>query len=479
MVKNRRILLSGASIATAMQVRQGTLLIEDDTIAEIWYRDDDGSTTYNGKKIRYEELENSILNDKSDTELLNLSGKVIMAGGIDAHVHFREPGMTYKADMKSESKAAMLGGVTSFIDMPNTKPVTTDMTRLHEKCALAKDRCYTNWGFHIGADNDNPPLIKEWLEGDRGNEFAGVKVFMGSSTGNMLVDKGKALEDLFSIQNARILIHSEDESIIKANLERAKAEFGDNIPIREHENIRSRTACIRSTIKALEMAMKHGTKLHICHVTTAEEIEMIRAAKQYNPNITAETSANYLWFCDEDYNRLGSLIKCNPSIKTAKDRAALRQALKDGIIDTIGSDHAPHLAEEKQRPYTTCPSGMPSIQQAISVLLTIASEENIPLNVIASAISEKPSELFGIEKRGSLRKGYLADIIVIDTEKEFIVGQSEAGAAWAAYKCGWTPYKGTKLKGFVETVFLGGIQVVKNGLSCDEIPHGKALTFKK
>ena len=480
MKNDNSILLSEASIATSKEVRQGTLLVEDGKIAGIWYRNDDGTVNYDGDNIDYSSLAQKILKTRSPkAKLIKLPGKVIMAGAIDAHVHFREPGMTHKADMASESKAALLGGVTSFIDMPNTNPPATSLERLREKAALAEGRCFANWGFHIGADNSNPETLKNCLKEGQVNAFAGIKVFMGSSTGNMLVDKGNALEDLFSITGARILIHSEDEAIIKANLEKAKEKFGENIPMREHENIRSRTACIKSTIKALEMAMKHGTKLHVCHVTTAEEVEMIRTAKQYNPEITAETSANYLWFCDEDYDRLGSLVKCNPAIKTAADRAALRQAVKDGVIDTIGSDHAPHLMEEKQHPYLSCPSGMPSIQQEISVLLTVASQEDIPLSRVASLISEKTAELFGIEDRGVIKTGMAADLIIIDPNKKFIVGESDEGAAGAAYKCGWTPYKGAELTGMVEEVFLAGRHVVAGGRLIDGTPHGTALKFTK
>lgn len=480
MENDNSILLSEASIATSKEVRQGTLLVEDGKIAGIWYRNDDGTVNYNGDNIDYSTLAERILGTRApEAKLIKLPGKVIMAGAIDAHVHFREPGMTHKADMASESKAALLGGVTSFIDMPNTNPPATSLERLREKAALAEGRCFANWGFHIGADNSNPETLKNCLAEGQVNAFAGIKVFMGSSTGNMLVDKGNALEDLFSITGARILIHSEDEAIIKANLEKAKEKFGENIPMREHENIRSRTACIKSTIKALEMAMKHGTKLHVCHVTTAEEVEMIRTAKQYNPEITAETSANYLWFCDEDYDRLGSLVKCNPAIKTAADRAALRQAVKDGVIDTIGSDHAPHLIEEKQHPYLSCPSGMPSIQQEISVLLTVASQEDIPLSRVASLISEKTAELFGIEYRGVIKTEMAADLIIIDPNKKFIVGESDEGAAGAAYKCGWTPYKGAELTGMVEEVFLAGRQVVAGGKLIDGTPHGTALKFTK
>lgn len=475
MENTHKVLLSGASIVTAEKAGQGALLIEGEKISRIWYADDKGSAEYDGREVTMESLAQEILKDHPDAVFEDLGGKVLMAGGIDAHVHFREPGMTEKADMASESRAALLGGITSFIDMPNTKPPTTDLQRLYEKCALADGRCFANWGFHIGADNVNADDIREWLSGDR--KFAGVKVFMGSSTGNMLVDSDASLKKLFSLGNARILVHSEDESIIKANLEKARVTFGEDIPMREHENIRSRQACIKSTIKALELAMAQGTMLHVCHVSTAEEVEMIRAAKQYNPEITAETSANYLWFCDEDYDRIGSRIKCNPAIKTRRDRDALRKALKEGIIDTIGSDHAPHLLQEKARPYLTCPSGMPSVQQEISVLLTIASEEGIPLTTIASAISEKAARMFGIDRRGQIREGWYADLIVIDPEKEFTVGESDRGAAGAAYKCGWTPYEGARLKGIVEDVYLNGNLVVRGGRLTSRAPYGERLVY--
>ncbi len=472
-----RILLTGANIVTADYAQTGAILIENETIAKIWRADGNGLAEYDGEKIPLKQLAERISDADRSIQIVELSGKTIMAGGIDAHVHFREPGSTWKADMSTESKAALLGGVTSFIDMPNTKPAVTSIEALDEKRRLAEGRCYANWGFHIGADNANADELRRLSSSDAKRRFAGIKVFMGSSTGNMLVDDKSALENIFSICDSRILIHSEDEATIKKNLEVAREQYGNAIPMKEHENIRSRQACIRSTIKALELAMRLNTKLHILHVTTAEEVEMIRAAKMYNPEITAETSANYLWFCDEDYDRLGSLVKCNPAIKKATDRAALRRALADGIIDTVGSDHAPHLLKEKEEPYLTCPSGIPSIQQSLAVLLTVANEESIPLTRIASAISEKTAELFGIHKRGKIREGYYADLVVIDTDKEFKVGDGDEGSAGIAYKCGWSPYKGVTLKGMVEEVYLNGRLAVHNGKLVSDSPAGKALEF--
>lgn len=463
-----RILLTNATIVTGASTKKGALAIDGERIAGIWYREDSASDDSEASRAF------------PNAEIIDLDGKVLMAGGIDAHVHFREPGLERKADIESESKAALLGGVTSFIDMPNTMPPTTDLETLQDKLNRACGRSWGNYGFHIGATNDNAAMIWEYLAEGHGNEFGGIKVFMGSSTGNMLVDDNETLTDLFKVKGKPVLIHSEDENIIKANLEAAKAKFGEDIPFSEHPQIRSRKACIRSTAKALAMAIEYGTRLHVLHVSTAEEVEMIRAAKIHNPNITAETSANYLWFCDEDYETLKGKVKCNPAIKSTSDREAIRKGLAEGIIDTIGSDHAPHLLSEKVDNYLKCPSGMPSVQQSLSVLLTVAALYNegknaddealITLSRIASAFSERPAEILGIKDRGSLRIGNYADIVVIDPEQEYSVKE-------VAYKCGWSPYEGITLRGVIERVFLNGRQVVASGQITAESPAGKKLEF--
>lgn len=441
------LLLDKATIVTSEKEAVGTIVIDGENIVDVIYAD---SEDYSYNIYKYM---------KSRPEVVDLEGKHVMAGGIDAHVHFREPGLTHKADMATESLAALAGGVTSVMDMPNTIPATISAETLKDKILTASRKASAKIAFHIGATNDNIDeicrLVKEGdaQTGITPQDIAGVKVFMGSSTGNMLVDDDNSLERLFSIKGKPVLVHCEDEETIKKNLEEAKERFGEEIPFSEHENIRSRKACIKSSIKALEMAMKHGTELVLCHISTKEEIEMVRAAKSINPAITAETSCNYLWFTDEDYERLGSKVKCNPSIKSPDDRKALRKALAEGIIDTIGSDHAPHLASEKANPYCKAPSGLPTIQQSLPVLLTIAKEEDIPLTRIASVFSEKAAEIYGLD-RGKIEKGYKADLVIFDYAKVFLVKDEEQHS-----KCGWTPYAGTILKGVIESIYINGISL--------------------
>ena len=439
------LLLENATIVTSEKVATGSILVDEGKIAEIFYSEAE-DYNFNIYKVK----QNDAL------EVYDLSGKHIIAGGIDAHVHFREPGLTHKADMATESQAAVAGGVTSFMDMPNTSPATTTAEALKDKIERAKGRCTGKISFHIGATNSNTDeiirLVKEGdaVTGITPDDIAGVKVFMGSSTGNMLVDDNSTLAHLFSIKEKPVLVHCEDEETIRTNLENAKAKYGDDIPFTEHEHIRSRKACIISSIKALEMAIKHNTRLVLCHISTKEEVQMVRAAKCNNPDIVAETSCNYLWFTNEEYAKSGSRVKCNPSVKTADDRQALRTALAEGLIDTIGSDHAPHLLSEKEGTYTKAPSGLPTIQQSLPVLLTIAKEEGIELTRIASVFSEKASEIYGLN-RGKIAKGYEADLVVFDYEKEFTVKAEDQKS-----KCGWSPFEGTTLTGVIEKVFIDG-----------------------
>ena len=445
------MILKNATIVTAEMEAVGTVIIDDGLISDVFFKDAEDYDFRLFKAL------------KKEAEVIDLEGKWMMAGGIDAHVHFREPGLTHKADIYTESRAAVAGGVTTVFDMPNTNPATITAEALKGKLELAEGRSVANIGFHIGATNANADMICSLItQGDdtcgvKPDDVAGVKVFMGSSTGNMLVDKGEALDRLFAVKEKPVLVHCEDESEIKANLQKAIDTYGEDIPFTEHENIRSRRACIKSSIKALEKAIKYGTRLVLCHISTKEEVEMVRAAKMNNPEIIAETSCNYLWFSNEDYARLGSRVKCNPSVKTACDRQALREALASGAIDTIGSDHAPHLLSEKNEKYCKAPSGLPSIQQSLPVLLTIAEQDGIPLTRIASVFSEKAADIYGL-KHGKLAQGYAADIVVFDKDKEFVVRNEDQYS-----KCGWTPYEGETLKGWIDTVLVNGNIVLKDG----------------
>ena len=449
------ILLKNATIVSADKEGIGSILIDGEKIKKVfWHNDGPQSPENNGPQN--EDL-------PEGTEVIDLTGKHIIAGGIDAHVHFREPGLTHKADISTESRAAVAGGVTTVFDMPNTNPATTSTQALAEKIELAKGKSLAKIAFHIGATNSNAEEICRLIEegdaatGLKESDVPGIKIFMGSSTGNMLVNDQETLPQLFNITSKPILVHCEDEQTIKLQLEAAIEKYGDNIPFEEHENIRSRLACIRSCIKALEYATMFESKLTVCHISTKEEINMVNAAKAYNKDITAETSCNYLWFTNADYARLGSKVKCNPSVKTAEDRQALREALRDGQIDTIGSDHAPHLLSEKDAPYAKAPSGLPTIQQSLPVLLTVAKQEDIPLTRIASVFSEKASEIYALD-RGKIKAGMKADLVVFDYDKTFTVKAEDQYS-----KCGWTPYEGEVLNGCIETVYIDGKKVLENG----------------
>ena len=432
-------LLYNCLIVTGENCFPGALAVEGERIGRIWKEGEPDIDIY-GKA-------------HPEAARLDLESKVLMAGGIDAHVHFREPGMEEKACIGTESKAAVLGGVTSFIDMPNTNPPTINAAALEDKLDRASESSSANYGFHIGATNGNVHQIKELIysSGRTGRcPFAGIKVFMGSSTGNMLVDSRRTLEEIFSIRERPVLVHSEDENTIRRNLAAAKERYGDDIPFSLHPAIRSREACIKSTARALDLAIRHRTRLHVLHVSTAEEVEMIREARKDNPLITAETSPNYLWFSDKDYDTMKGRVKCNPAVKTLRDRDALRQAVRDGIIDTIGTDHAPHLLNEKERPYAACPSGLPSIAESLSVLTTIFDrKEDLPL--IARIFSENTARIFNIKDRGFLKPGYFADLVVLDPDDFFTLKKEDV-----SYRCGWSPYEGTTLKGRVKKTFLSG-----------------------
>ena len=494
-------LLYNGKILTGQRYSPGAVLIEGDRIAGVYFtsaeengcirtdgsireegciRDDteespgseagktpDGTVTEEDRLRKDIEAVRMWL-DRADVKT-DVKGKTIMAGGIDAHVHFRQPGLTHKGDIASESLAALKGGVTSFMDMPNTKPQTLTQELLVQKYRMGAEDSRINYSFYMGCSEDN---LEEVLKTDP-RDVCGIKVFLGSSTGNMLVDSDKTLEGIFAIKGKPVLVHCENESIIRENTVKAMEEYGDDIPFALHPEIRSRKACIKSSAKALELAIRYGTALHLLHVSTTEELAMATAAKLHNPHVTVETSANYLWFCDRDYSTLGSRIKCNPAIKSADDRDALRAGLKAGTVDTVGSDHAPHLATEKDRDYIHAPSGIPSIQHSLQVLLTVAAQEDIPLTRIAAAFSEKTAEIFHIHDRGYLKEGNFADIVIVDTDAEIT-----ATGEGLLYRCGWSPYEGYRLKGPVDTVFVNGETVVSDGMITGT-PAGQRLVFKR
>lgn len=374
----------------------------------------------------------------------------LFPGAIDDHVHFRDPGLTHKADMQTESTAAILGGVTSVMDMPNTNPQTTSVSAWQAKNDSAKGRMLTNYAFYIGATNDN---ADELLRADY-SRVCGIKVFMGSSTGGMLVDSDSQLRKIFSEAPTLIAAHCEDEAIIKANSEAARAKFGDDVPWEQHAAIRSHQACLASSHRAAEMARETGARLHIMHITTLRELDLLDDGP--NRKVTGEACPAHLWFHSEDYASLGPLIKCNPAVKTSADRDALRTAVSSGLITTIGTDHAPHtLAEKTGHTYWQTPSGMPMIQHSLALCLRMADEGWWSYPTVAARMAEGVADLYGIADRGRIRPGYWADLALVKKEPN-VVGN-------VAYKCQWTPLKGVMLNHRVVQTYVNGKLVQENG----------------
>ncbi|MBR5073631.1 MAG: amidohydrolase family protein [Bacteroidales bacterium] len=418
--------------------------------------------------------------DFSGMETLDMTGLHIFPGVIDTHVHFREPGGGRKANIESESKAAVLGGVTSFMDMPNNTPPALTLDLLEDKFKSAEKTSFANYSFYLGASNSNLGEIKKINR----KEICGVKLFMGASTGGLLVDDESALENVFRFSPTLIAVHCEDSSLISANLKKAIEKYGADIPAQMHPKIRSRQCCLKSTEKALYLANKHKSRLHILHVTTKEEAELISAQPE---NITAETAPSYLWFCDKDYKEYGNLIKCNPSIKGRGDMLSLRKALKEGAIKTVGSDHAPHLLGDKLKPYTEAPSGIPLMQYTLMMMLTLAKRGEFSLTDIAEHLSHSPAECFKVEGRGFIREGYYADFAIVDLEKPYMYIDSPDA------KCGWSPFsqkgiffhpesgKDEKINTFpasvVHTIVNGCVTVRDGRLTQNRNP--KRLTFDR
>ena len=409
------------------------------------------------------------LTARADEQLFDASGLWLLPGIIDDHVHFREPGYTAKADIASESRAAVAGGVTSFIDMPNTKPATLTHELLEDKYAIASRTSLANYAFYFGASNDNLDAIRALDP----RKVPGVKVFLCESTGNLCVSDPAALDGVFRDSPVTVVVHCEDSRIIHANLDRAKAEYGDDIPMRLHPKIRSREACFESTKWAVETARRHGTRLHVLHVSTADELALFEQGPIADKRITAETCVHFLRYSDADYATLGGEIKCNPAIKAASDREALTRAIADTRIDILATDHAPHLASEKANPYTSCPSGIPLIQFALQSALECAFRGAFTLERLVEAYAHAPATLFAIQDRGYLREGYFADLTLVDPGKPQAVR-----ADLVLSKCAWSPFEGETFRASIAATFVNGNLAARDGKTLDA-PTGMRLAFDR
>ena len=400
---------------------------------------------------------------------IDASGKLIIPGCIDDQVHFREPGLTHKGTIFSESRAAVAGGITSFMEMPNTVPNALTQELLEEKYAIASKSSIANFSFFMGASNDN---LDEVLKTNPTN-VCGIKVFMGSSTGNMLVDNEKALEGLFSQVGMLIATHCEDENTIKANLEKAKTLYGEHIPIQEHPIIRSEEACYKSSAFAVSMARKYGSRLHVLHISTEKETHLFdNTIPLEQKKITAEACIHHLWFTEKDYNSKGNFIKWNPAVKKESDRLGIWKALLDNRIDVIATDHAPHTLQEKNQSYFNAPSGGPLVQHGLLAMLEKVKEGEISLEKIVDKMCHSPAILFRIKERGFIREGYKADLVVISQNKSPIVTKENC-----LYSCAWSPFEGIQFSHTIEKTFVNGNVVFQDGIIVNDI-IGERLTFK-
>lgn len=407
--------------------------------------------------------EDKVLAEYEEQE--DLQEAYLLPGVIDDHVHFREPGLTQKADIESESKAAVAGGVTSYMDMPNTKPPTTTIEELEWKNRKASEVSYANYGFYIGATNDN---LEELAKADY-SLTPGIKLFLGSSTGNMLVDNQTTLKRIFSMP-AIIAVHSEDEAIIRRNAEIMRNKYGEHIPMKCHAEIRSEEACYVATKRAVEMAKENGTRLHVLHLSTARELELFANEPLKKKKITSEVCVNHLWFTDDDYEKYGATIKCNPAIKSKADRDALRKAILDGVIDVIGSDHAPHLLTDKEGDCLQASSGVPMIQYSLVAMLEMSKCGILPITKVVEMMSHHPAELFGIEQRGYIRKGYYADLVIVKSENP--------NSSECLSKCGWSPFSNIKFSHRVISTYVNGKKVFNNGKIVSP-PNGARLRYNR
>ena len=414
---------------------------------------------------RIERVEQHI-SPRTNEKVIDASGMWVLPGLIDDQVHFREPGLTHKAEIASESRAAVAGGITSYIEQPNTRPPALTAEAVEAKYARASECSMANFGFNIGASNENLEELKRIEKG----RFPGVKVFMGSSTGNMLVDDERMLEGLFGELDQLIITHCEDETTIQNNLEAARQRFGADIPMDWHSRIRSEEACYLSSSRAVELARKKGARLHVYHLSTEKETALFDKGPIEGKKITAEACVHHLWFTDNDYAEKGSLIKWNPAVKTERDRAGLWKALLDDRIDVIATDHAPHLLEEKMQPYEKAPSGGPLVQHFLPVMLEFVRQDKIKIEWLIQRICHNPATLFRIQDRGYIRPGYYADLVLVEPSAPWTVTRENT-----LYKCGWSPFEGTSFKSRVDKTLVNGRVVYDRG-RFEKSPTGMRLT---
>lgn len=410
-------------------------------------------------------------------EVLDVNGALVMPGVIDDQVHFREPGLTEKGEILTESRAAAAGGVTSYMEMPNTRPPATTIELLEEKYARAAEVSAVNYSFYLGATNDNIAEI-ERVDPER---ICGVKVFMGSSTGNMLVDNEQTLADIFKFSPTLVATHCEDEATIKANLASARRAYGDDIPVAMHPVIRSAEACYRSTAHAVELAHKYGGRLHVLHLSTARELTLFERNKPLEEKrVTNEVCVHHLWFSEGDYAAKGNFIKWNPSIKSAADRDSLRAAVRSGLADVVATDHAPHLLAEKLKPYLEAPSGGPLVQHSLAAMLTLASPQQgvFTVSQVVERMCHAPARLFRIKERGFLRPGYYADIAIVDMNQLWTVSRdTDKVDERILYKCGWSPFEGIPLSAKVSHTFVNGRMVYSTETGVIDTVRGQRLEF--
>ncbi|ADV48349.1 Allantoinase [Cellulophaga algicola DSM 14237] len=442
-----KFLIKNATIVNENKLEVADILIQDDIIQKIATDISDATAT-----------------------VIDASGKYIFPGIIDDQVHFREPGLTHKGDIASESRAAVAGGITTFMEQPNTNPQTTTIDKLEEKFAMGANSSYANYSFLFGGTNDN---LEELKKLDR-NACSGVKLFLGSSTGNMLVDNEEVIEKIFRNTEMVISAHCEDETTIKNNLAKYKEQYGDNIPMEYHPLIRSAEACYLSSSKAIALAKQTGARFHVFHLSTGIETSLFRNdIPLKEKKITAEVCLHHLWFSDEDYKTKGSLIKWNPAVKSAEDRDQLWDAFLDDRIDVLATDHAPHTMEEKDNVYTKAPSGGPLVQHALPAMLEKYHQGKISLEKIVEKMCHNPAILFEIDRRGYVREGYYADLVLVDLKDSWTVSKANI-----AYKCGWSPFEGSTFQSNISHTFVNGHLAYENG-NFSKKRNAKRLTFNR